>query len=58
MIGILVTMFLVLTRKNLGTYYYFEDDFFESIEPIIHDMIAFGNNAKECLENEKSILKC
>ncbi|WP_296875875.1 hypothetical protein [Thomasclavelia sp.] len=51
-------MFLVLTRKNLGTYYYFEDDFFESIEPIIHDMIAFGNNAKECLENEKSILKC
>lgn len=45
-------------EKNLGTYYYFEDDFFESIEPIIHDMIAFGNNAKECLENGKSILKC
>lgn len=35
-------------NKVLGSYCYYENESYECIEMIIHEMVAFGNNADEC----------
>lgn len=41
-------------HKVLGSKYYYEGDMFDNIEPIIHELVAFGNNADDCLANAEA----